>query len=366
MDRAGAGDLSGMVADSGYSDAPHRTHVLVIGAGISGLACARELAAADVPVRVLERSGHPGGRMASPPLPRDVDPHLSGPDGAGADGARPVDMGAAYFTVTGTGEPAADEFAALVESWRARGLARPWTDTLQARDGDGRWESRPGPQRWAAPGGLRSLVADLAEGLTVETHRTVVSVTPGPAVDGEAARAVVLAMPDPQAARLVGPPLRSAQVLTGREWDPVIAVALGYDERCWSEDFTALFVNDHPDLALVADDGSRRGDGAPVLVAHTTGATARRHLDDPETVVPTVVDAVSALLELDRRPVWAHAHRWTYASPAVPHETTEDAPFHLDDDLVAVVGDAWGRPRVETAWRSGTLLGRALARRVGG
>ncbi|MCD2194860.1 FAD-dependent oxidoreductase [Actinomycetospora endophytica] len=354
MDRAGAGDLSGMVAASGYSDAPHRTHVLVVGAGISGLACARELTAADVPVRVLERAGRPGGRMASPPLPRD------------AEGARPVDLGAAYFTVAGAGEPAADEFAALVGSWQDRGLARPWTDTLQARGRDGVWEPRPGPQRWAAPGGLRSLVADLAEGLTVETRRTVGSVTPGPAVDGEAARAVVLAMPDPQAARLVGPPLRSAEVLAGREWDPVISVALGYDERCWDRDFTALFVNSHPDLSLIADDGSRRGDGAPVLVAHTTGDAARRHLDDPDAVVPTVIDAVTSLLELDRRPRWSHAHRWTYASPAAPHETGEDAPFHLDDDLVAVVGDAWGRPRVETAWRSGTLLGRALARRVSG
>jgi renalase len=361
MDRAGDGDLSGMVAASGFSDAPHRTDVLVIGAGISGLACARELTAAGVAVRVLERSGHPGGRMASPPLPRDTEAH---PGATVPVGPRPVDLGAAYFTVTGSGEPAADEFAKLVDSWRERGLARPWTDTLQARGGDGTWESRPGPQRWAAPGGLRSLVADLAEGLTIETHRTVGSVTPGPAVDGEAACAVVLAMPDPQAARLVGPPLRAAEVLADREWNPLIAVALGYDERCWDEDFTALFVNDHPDLVLVADDGSRRGDGAPVLVAHTTGDTARRHLDDPETVVPTVVDAVSALLDLDRRPVWTHAHRWTYASPAVPHETTEDAPFHLDDDLVAVVGDAWGRPKVETAWRSGTLLGRALARRV--
>jgi hypothetical protein len=364
MDRARDGDLSGMVAASGISDAPHRTDVLVIGAGISGLACARELAAADVAVRVLERSGHPGGRMSSPPLPRDTEG--SHPGAPGPVGPRPVDLGAAYFTVSGSGEPAADEFATLVESWHERGLARPWTDTPQARDGNGRWEDRPGPQRWAAPGGLRSLVADLAEGLRVETHRTVGSVTPGPAVDGEAVCAVVLAMPDPQAGRLVGPPLRAAEVLAGREWNPVIAVALGYDERCWDGDFTALFVNDHPDLVLVADDGSRRGDGVPVLVAHTTGDTARRHLDDPDTVVPTVIDAVSALLDLDRRPVWSHAHRWTCASPAVPHETTEDAPFHLDDDLVAVVGDAWGRPRVETAWRSGTLLGRALARRVSG
>ena len=57
-----------------------------------------------------------------------------------------------------------DEFAAQVADWERRGLARPWTDTMQAYGADGSAESKPGPQRWAAPGGLRSLVADLAEG----------------------------------------------------------------------------------------------------------------------------------------------------------------------------------------------------------
>jgi renalase len=329
-----------------------RTDVVVVGAGISGIACARVLTGAGVPVRVLERARHVGGRLSSPELPRGGTSTFPGP--------RPVDLGAAYFTVSGSDEPGAAEFAALADDWSRRGLALPWTDTLSARDADGTWESKPGPQRWAAPGGLRSLVADLAQGLRVETGRTVIEVTPGPAVDGEGACAVVLAMPDPQAARLVSAPLRAARVLAGQEWEPVIAVALGYDERRWSEDLTAAFVNGHPDLSLIADDGARRGDRAPVLVAHTTGELARRHLDDPDGVVPTVIDAVGALLELDRGPTWSHAHRWTYASPAQPH----DAPYHLDDDLLAVVGDSWGSPKVETAWRSGTLLGRALAARV--
>ncbi len=330
-----------------------RTDVLVVGAGISGIACARALTEAGVPVRVLERAGHVGGRLASPDLPRDR-------EDAGPFGPRPVDLGAAYFTVSGSDEPGAAEFAALAQDWNRRRIAIPWTDTLSAHETDGTWRSTPGPQRWSAPGGLGSLVTDLARGLRIETRRSVEQVTPGPAVDGEAACAVVLAMPDPQAARLVAPPLRVAQVLAGREWEPVIAVALGYAAKGWSDDLTAAFVNGHPDLSLIADDGARRGDLAPVMVAHTTGDLARRHLDDPDGVVPTVVDAVGELLELDTRPRWTHAHRWTDASPAHPH----DAPYHLDDDLLAVVGDAWGSPKVETAWRSGTLLGRALAARV--
>ncbi|MFC5141571.1 NAD(P)/FAD-dependent oxidoreductase [Actinomycetospora rhizophila] len=316
-----------------------RDEVLVVGGGISGIACARALVAAGVRVRVLERSHRVGGRMASRALP--------------AGSGHVVDLGAAYFTVRD------EEFAAVVEGWRRRGLAVPWTDTLASRDADGTWSSKAGPQRWRSPGGLRALVADLAEGLPVRTGHTVGVVEPGPAVDGVPARAVVLAMPDPQAARLLHPALRAGALVAQREWNPVVAVALGYGHRGWDR-FPAAFVNGHPDVDLLADDGDRRGDLAPVLVAHTTAERARRHLDDPDGAIPPVVDAVTELLALDEAPAWTHAHRWTFASPAQPHEEE----FVLTDDLVGLCGDGWGSPKVETAWRSGTLLGRAIATRV--
>jgi renalase len=302
--------------------------VIVVGAGIAGIACARELAAAGVPVRVLERARVAGGRMASKRL------H-----------GRPVDLGAAYFTAR---DP---EFVELVERWRAAGLVREWTSELAVLGGDGGRSA--GPVRYAAPGGLRSLVTALAEGLDVELEHEVRHVGPGPVVDGERADAVVLAMPDPQAARLLG--TRPGTVTAAPDWTPVIAVATGWPGRNWPE-LPAAFVNDHPVLTLVADDGDRRGDGAPVLVAHTTADVARAHDADPDGAVPLVVDALRELLGVDT-PDWTHAHRWRFASPG--QDRAE--PFHLGDDGIAFAGDGWGRARVETAWRSGTLLGRSLA-----
>jgi predicted NAD/FAD-dependent oxidoreductase len=85
-------------------------------------------------------------------------------------------------------------FAEVVERWRRAGLAREWMDTFVAHDRQGR-RPAPGPMRWAAPGGLRSLAEELAAGLPVELGRTVERVGPGPSVDGAPARAVVLAMP---------------------------------------------------------------------------------------------------------------------------------------------------------------------------
>jgi renalase len=301
-----------------------RMAVIVVGAGIAGIACARELAAAGVPVRVLERARVVGGRMASPRL------H-----------GRPVDLGAAYFTAR---DP---EFVELVERWRAAGLVREWTSELAVLGGDGGRSA--GPVRYAAPGGLRSLVAALAEGVDVELEHEVRHVGPGPVVDGEQVDAVVLAMPDPQSARLLGTPSPAP------EWTPVIAVATGWPERVWPE-LPAAFVNDHPVLTLVADDGDRRGDGAPVLVAHTTAGVAREHDAEPGGAVPLVVDALRELLGVGT-PDWTHAHRWRFASPG----RDRDEPFLLGADGIGFAGDGWGRPRVETAWRSGTLLARSLA-----
>src|SRR5918997_1786393 len=118
--------------------------VMVVGAGLAGVACGVELASAGVDVRILERARTVGGRMAS----RRIE-------------GRPVDLGAAYFTVRDPG------FAEVVDRWQAAGLARPWTAELGVLGGGERGRA-PGPMRWAAPGGLRSLVTALAEGLPVE------------------------------------------------------------------------------------------------------------------------------------------------------------------------------------------------------
>ncbi|NGM11359.1 NAD(P)-binding protein [Verrucosispora sp. CWR15] len=312
--------------------------VVVIGAGIAGVACARELRDAGVPVHIRERGRVVGGRMAS----RRFD-------------GRPADLGAAYFTVS---DP---EFAEVVRGWQAAGLAREWTDTFAAYDGGGR-RAAPGPMRWSAPRGLRSLVEQLARDLPVVVNRLVLSVGPGPTVDGEECAAVVLAMPGPQAALLLDPELVPATDAVGRQrWSPTLAAMLRFPCRRWT-DFGGAFVNDHPLLSLVCDDGDRRGDGAAVLVAHTTEGFAAGHLAQPTAAAPQIEAAVRDLLALPDRAEFVHVHRWTYAKPA--DDGGPATGFHLDDDGIGLAGDAFGRPRVQTAWRSGRDLGRALARRL--
>ncbi|MFC0545462.1 NAD(P)/FAD-dependent oxidoreductase [Kutzneria chonburiensis] len=311
--------------------------VVVVGAGIAGLACARVLVDAGIDVRVLERTPVVGGRLAT----RRYD-------------GRPADIGAAYFTVS---DPS---FDAVVQGWRRAGLAREWTDTLVAFQ-DGRREPRPGPMRWAAPQGLRSLAESLADGLTVKLQHAVASVEPGPLVDGVPVDAAVLAAPGPQALAVLDPCLRAARAAAdGQDWQPAFAVTLRYPARTWP-DFRGAFVNGHDVLTSICDDGHRRGDRAPVLVAHTTAAYTASRLGAHDQVIAEVEDAVEAVLGLTARPVTGYAHQWLHASPGSP--STE--PYHLDDDNIGLCGDAWGPPRVQTAWLSGTGLGRALVSRLG-
>lgn len=290
-------------------------------------------------------------------------------------GGRVVDTGASYFTVSGDDVPEGtvsegdgDGFRAVVDDWTRRGLARPWTDSFPVVDASGLGEPKKGPVRYAAPRGLRSLVADLldqaaahaGDALSVRFGTEAGAVGVGPSVDGCEAAAVVLAMPDPQALRLLEPGLTAERsVLTGREWEPVLALVATWPERAWPE-LDGAFVADDQVLGWVADDGRRRGDGASVLVAHSTSPFAATHPGDPAAAGPEMVASLDRLLGTGE-PLTAEVRRWTFARPSAARQ----APFHLGPARIGLAGDGWGSPKVQTAWSSGDALGRALAAECG-
>jgi renalase len=325
--------------------------VVVVGGGVSGAECARQLHLAGVPVRVVDRGHRLGGRMGARTVDTVVGRHV-------------VDTGASYFTVHDDG------FREVTGSWEERGLARPWTDTFHLSDGSGLVGTKVGPVRWSAPGGLRSLVEDLVAGVELLHPHDVAEVvrTPdGVRVDGQPYRAAVLAMPDPQVRDLVDPAV--AEELLGEEhwaWRPTLAVFAAWGGRWWPE-LDGVFVEGSPTVEWVADDGRRRGDDAPVLVAHTTGVFAARHLDEPADAVSPVLEELGRVLGRGERgvpePEWARAHRWSLASPPRPRPAPA---FALDDaGVLGVCGDGWGdRSRVEAAWASGHRLGLELVDRL--
>lgn len=309
---------------------------MVVGAGMSGIAAARTLTAAGVDTVVLDRGHRVGGRMAS----RRIDDRVA-------------DIGASYFTVSDA------RFEAIVEDWQSRRLAGPWTDTFLASGGP-TMVAKTGPMRWAAPAGLRGLVEDLAVGLDVR-RQSASGIDRDRRVDGIPTAAVVLAMPDPQALRLLAPEHTDERAALTDPYEPALALTARWTARSWSADLDGVFVSDDPVLAWVADDGRRRGDDAPVLVAHSTPGLAAHHLTDPDAAGPTMVHALRELLQLAEEPVSVQVHRWTFAKPA----GTRTLTHLLSDRLVGLCGDSWSdRPRVESAYLSGVALATALIDRL--
>lgn len=263
--------------------------------------------------------------------------------GTAFDG-RVVDIGASYFTVS---DP---DFAVAVSRLESAGVIRAWTDGFHVAGPSGIEGVTGGPMRFAAPGGLRSVVEALAEGLPTVSTGVLVE-----RADSLEADAVALCMPGPQAARIAsGLPPESIV------WQPVLAVTCVFGTQHWV-DLDGVFVNDDPVITWIADDGSRRGDGAPVLVAHVEPVLSARHLEDPTSVIPHVVSAIQRVLGFREHPDWVDVHRWTYAKPTA----ARDESFWISSDgAAALAGDAFaGGPRVETAWLSGHRLGLELAGR---
>lgn len=329
--------------------------VIVVGGGISGVACAGALNARGHSVTLLDKGRVLGGRMASRTV-RD--------SGTPSEG-HVVDIGASYFTAQH------ESFVPLIDTLVSEGVVRPWTDSFHVASSAGIDGVKTGPIRYTATGGIRSIVEHLARQLTdteiVSGHgvTSVSCVDDGLLVDGVPADAAALCMPSPQARAVIDPsaPALANSLLATHElvWEPVIAVIAVYETPTWRE-FDGIFVNDDPVITWIANDGSRRGTDAPVLVAHMQPVLAAGHLDRPADVLPAALGAIQRVLGIDETPIWATVQRWTYAKPM----SASPEPFFLDDTVgLGLAGDAWaGGPRVETAWLSGNLLGQALADRL--
>lgn len=319
---------------------------LVVGGGIAGVACASALTAAGQPVELRERDHRLGGRMASP--------RLAG-TGTAHDG-RVVDVGASYLTAR---DPI---FVEVVGHLVARGVLREWTDAFHVADADGIVGVSAGPMRYAAPRGLADVVRVLADdvpGLTLRLDAPIQRVdVDGRRVraDGTVVDAVALCCPEPHA-RTVLPALPPAPGV----WEPHVCVTMLFDRRTWP-DLDGVFVNDDAAVTWIADDGRRRGDDAPVLVAFAHPVLSARHLAEPVAVLPAVVATVRRILGIDATPDWVDAVAWPHAKPLASR--AEPCWLH-PTAAVGLAGDAWADgPRIEAAWLSGRALGTALADRI--
>ena len=139
--------------------------IAVIGAGLSGLACAYRLQQAGYAVTVFEKSRGVGGRMST----RRVSDE---PDNEAADYWQ-CDHGAQYFTAR---DP---EFVRQTNQWLAAGVISVWSPTLHSFGvkPDGQSTQSGGVTRFVGVPGMTAPVRHLASDLSVRLQSRVIAVS---------------------------------------------------------------------------------------------------------------------------------------------------------------------------------------------
>lgn len=334
----------------------------IVGGGVAGLACARALDDAGVPVRVFDKARKGGGRVSTRRF----------------EGLA-FDHGAQYFTAS---DPA---FAALAEQLERDGDIARWSGKVTVLgqgvlcSGD---EVRP-RSRYVGRPGMSGLARALSAGLDVVGHTRIAEIAAaasehGPGSDRGPWRLrtedgrilgpfdhVVVAVPSGQAAPLLRVAPQLADAAAGVRMSACLVAMLAV-VRPLPLTWDGAFVQGRA-AAWIARNSSKpdrpRPPGPECWVVHGAPRWSHDHFDDPpERFAEMLKDEFSALSGLDSLGV-THlvGHRWRYAEVAAPLSRR----YLLDEDRgIGACGDWCGAGRVEGAWCSGHALGEHLGARL--
>jgi predicted NAD/FAD-dependent oxidoreductase len=317
--------------------------IAIVGAGLSGLACAQALARADAKVTVFEKSRGLGGRLAT----RRVEEAA-------------FDHGAQFVTARGAA------FARYLEFAARSGHAATWAPTIEPA-------ARATAEGWrVGVAGMSALVQPLARGLAIERASRIVDLRrverewrleTAAGLDTRRFDAVVLAIPPAQASELLDEHASFNEALAGVELAP-----------CWSALVTfpqatglaadVLLGEPGAAVAWAARENSKPGRAAApeAWVLHAGPDWSRTALDaDSQSVATRLLHDFGRLAGTALpAPSLLLAHRWRHARV----ERALGATHLLDRTLaLGLCGDWCLAARAEAAFDSGQALAAALVER---
>jgi hypothetical protein len=351
--------------------------VAVVGAGMAGLSCARELTDAGLRVTVFEKSRGVSGRMSTRCVAADTNTQQ----------AWQCDHGAQYFSARNP------LFCSQVKRWEDAGVVAQWQpriDTVgvrpQALGADPKKVQRyVGIPRMTAPAHM------LASGIELIANTRITGIEHR----GEAwfltqeglpdpvgpFRHLVLAIPAQQAADLLASITHHSGHTTGikqalsscRQYAlrPCWALILHFvhtqiESNDYKPDFDAAFVNstsDHNCIASwVARDSSkpdRLHNQADTWLLHASPAWSEQHLEaDQQWVFDQLLAEFRRVTGIRAQASNSGLHRWRYAQAG----NTDNSPgqLWLNDLSLGLCGDWLNGGRVEGAWLSGYQLAQRM------
>ncbi|MCG6158592.1 NAD(P)/FAD-dependent oxidoreductase [Rubinisphaera margarita] len=329
--------------------------VAVVGAGLSGLVCARDLRQAGHEVQIFDKGRGVSGRMSTR---RVIEPELQ------------FDHGAQYFTARDA------EFRQQVDDWIARGVVAIWEGPFGTLT---RGEIGPAPTkdpRYVGTPGMNAICRALADGLVVKCSSRVTQLdrqngkwsvqvedlavgTGGAETRAEGFDHVVIAIPPAQAADLLPKQTSLQDIVREATMAPCIGVMVAFQSQV-DLDLNGVFVQDSL-IRWMARDSSRpgRNSGTERWILHATPEWSREHIDEtPDQIIPTMLHAFAEAVGKDvPGTIYEAAHRWLYAIPENPFSRGA-----LNDEQLklTICGDWCHDARVEGAFLSGRAAARAI------
>ncbi len=321
--------------------------IVIVGAGMAGLAAANRLQDTGFPVLVLDKARGIGGRVAT----RRV-------------GTGVADHGAQFFTAR---EP---PFIRLVAGWLTRGVAQEWSRGFADPSGQIPPDGHP---RYRGTRGMTDIPKHLSSTLAIRLKTRVAELRANPdrtwstrLHGGETINspAILLTPPLPQSLRLLeaGRVLLPGSVSNELEaiaYDPCLALIAVLPSPSKVPQPGAVRFAQGP-IAWIADNRIKGISPRATTVTIHAGPELSRSLWDREDG-----QVAARLLELSQawlgsEPVEVQVHRWRFSQPTSlhPHRTivlTRPAPL-------AFAGDAFAGPRVEGAALSGLAAADGLAK----
>ncbi len=334
--------------------------VLIVGAGLAGLALARELTRAGQRVTVLDKSRGVSGRSSTKRLENGV--HL--------------DHGARFFTAR---QPQTLKF---VQEGLETGWLAEWTRGIPIWQAGTVTQEGGGHPRYVPPAGMSTLGRELARDVKVRTEAQVTRLSrvgggwQAECQDGRMfhAETVILNIPAPQIAPLLTGTDVDLLPFQGVKINPCWAVGAVLNTDVQDADWPALRVQGHPALEWIAREHTKRrldpqrAGHPPALMLHARADWTTGHLQASKE------EAAASLLGMAREIVGemdvaqSFAHRWLYATPTTRFP---DGYGWLPEQNLGWCGD-WCTPdphgpRVEAALMSGwglveELVGGRVAR----
>lgn len=311
--------------------------IAIIGAGIAGLTAASALAGAGHAVRVFEKSGGLGGRLATR-----------------RSAAGSFDHGAPGFT-------AADpDFAAMLATGAKNGHTAAWPK------GDRHLLSHThGPAYVGLPGAssaIRALLDGEGFGQTHIARRA--EVTALTRVDGRwhlsltngaaTADTLLLAIPAPQAARLLAAAGIEEPALSAIDMTPLLSAMVAFEEPLAAPATLA------PPLAKALREGDKpgRSNGADRWVLHADPSWSAAHVeDDKDAIAASLIGAFAESAGPLPPETYRAGHRWRFALTTRP--LAQPCLWHADT-RIGLCGDWCLGDTVEHAFLSGRALAAAV------